>query len=137
MAGEKGGKDWLLYVESTHGSGTYTLLGGLRSTGFTRNAEEIDVTNQGSNQERELLDGAGIKTREISGSGVFTNSTTLTYVEDRHESQALTRFRVADVDSGRQYTSLFKITSVERTGDYNNEQGYSISLSSSGALTVS
>ena len=133
----KGGKDFLLKVEDSAGAGTYTTLGGLRSTSVTRNAEAIDATNHVSNQNREILDGAGIRSMSISGSGIFTTDANLGLVEDAHETQALTRFQVIDVDAGRTYTALFKIVTFERSGDYNNEQAYSISLESSGSITVS
>lgn len=133
----KGGKDFLLKVEDSAGAGTYTTLGGLRSTSVTRNAEAIDSTNHGSNQNREILDGAGIRSLSISGSGIFTTDANLAVIEDAHEAQTLTRFQVIDVDSGRTYTALFKIVTFERSGDYNNEQAYSISLESSGSITTS
>lgn len=132
----KAGKNFLLKVEDTAGAGTYTTLGGLRSTTFTKSAEAIDATNHGSNQNKELLDGAGIKSVSLSGSGIFTDSTTLDRVEDAHDAQELTRFQVIDTDAGKTYTALFKITSFERAGDYNNEQSYSISLESSGSVTI-
>lgn len=132
----KGGKDFLLKVEDTHGSGTYTTVAGLRSTSFTKNAEAIDATNHGSNQNKEILDGAGIKSVSISGSGIFDTGATLDRVEDAHDAQTLTRFQVVDADAGKTYTALFKITSFERSGDYNNEQAYSIALESSGAVTI-
>lgn len=134
----KGGKDFLLKVEDAPaGSGTYTTLGGLRSTSFTKSAEAIDATNHGSNQNSEILNNAGIKKMSISGSGIFTSDASLGQIEDAHDNQTLTRFQVIDVDSGRTYIGLFKITSFERSGDYNNEQAYSISLESSGSVAIS
>jgi len=135
MAGEKGGKDFLLKVDT--GGATFVTVGGLRSTGFTQASEMIDVTNHGSNQERTLLAGAGIKSRSISGSGIHNgDGATLNLIDDLADSQALNDFQVVDADSGRTYQASFKVTSFERTGDYNNEQGYSISLESSGPLTI-
>lgn len=138
MSGEKAGKLFLLKVEDTPaGSGTYTTVGGLRSTSMTRGAEAIDATNHGSNQNKELLNNAGIKSMSISGSGIATTSETLQDIEDAFENQELTRFQIIDNETGgRKYTALFKITSFERAGDYNNEQTYSISLESSGAVTT-
>lgn len=133
----KGGKDWLLKREDTAGSGTFTTIGGLRETNMTFNAEAIDSTDQGSSQNRTLLSGAGIKSMSVSGSGIFTNSATLSLMEDDFISQVLVNFRLVDADSGRSYTGAFKITSFERGGAYNAEQTYSVSLESSGAITIS
>jgi TP901-1 family phage major tail protein len=133
----KAGKNFLLKVEEVAGGGSYATVGGLRSTSFTKSAEAIDATNHGSNQNKEILDGAGIKSMAISGSGIFTTDASLDVVEDAFDAQTLTRFQVVDADTGKTYTGLFKITSFERGGDYNNEMSYSISLESSGAITIS
>lgn len=133
----KGGKDFLLRAESAPNSGTYLDLGGLRSTTLAGAAESIDVTNHGSNEWREILDGAGIRQYDISGSGVYTNAAILTTVEDAFLANQQMRFQIVDLDAGRTYTGKFKIPSFERTGDYNNEQAYSISLESSGEVVIS
>lgn len=133
----KGGKDLLLKLEDSAGAGTYTTIGGLRSKNFSWSADGIDVTNHGSNQNKELLDGAGIKSMSISGEGVFTDDANLATLEAAFIAQALTRFQIIDTSSGgKSYTGLFKITSLERAGEYNGEQTWSISLESSGSITV-
>lgn len=134
----KGGKLWLLKVEdSPAGSGTYTTVGGLRETSLSMSAEAIDATNHGSNQNKEILDTAGIKSMALSGSGIFTDAQNLEDIEDNYHSQTLTRFQCIDNETGgRTYTGLYKITSFERTGGYNNEQTYSLSLESSGSITT-
>lgn len=137
MAGERGGKDLLLKVESS--PSVYTTLGGLRSKSFSLSADGIDVTNHDSNQLRELLDECGTFSMSLSGSGIHNgDGTTLNYVEDQCIAQTLTRFQIIDsAASGRTYTVLCKVTSWERTGEYNGEQTYSVSLESSGGLTIS
>lgn len=134
---KKGGKDFLLKMESSAGSGTYNTIGGLRSTGFSREAEAIDVTSHGSNQNKELLSGAGIKSASISGEGVWDDNADKDTVEDIFENQSLWSFQVVDADTGITYQGTFKITSFERAGDYSAEQTFSISLESSGALSKS
>ena len=137
MAGEKGGKDLLLKVD-IDGTPTYNTLGGLRSKTMTVNAEAIDVTNHGSNQWREILDGCGIRSMSIAGSGVHNgDAATLNLVDDLSRTQVLNRFQIVDDDSGRTYTAFFKVVSFERAGEFNAEQTYSITLESSGDVTVS
>lgn len=133
---EKGGKDLLLKVDT--GGSTFVTIGGLRTKSMSVNAEPIDVTNHGSNQNRTLLDGGGILSMSVSGSGVHDgDSATLNLIDDNNRSQTLTAFQIVDDDSGRTYEASFKITAFERSGDHNAEQAYSISLESSGAITVS
>lgn len=135
MSGEKGGKNLLLKIDN--GAGTYTTLGGLRSKSMTLNAEAIDVTNHGSNEWKELLDGAGVKSMSISGSGVFNTSTTLSQAITDWAAQTLRNFQIVDADSGLTFQGAFKITSMERAGEYNGEQTWSMSMESSGTITIS
>jgi len=135
MANERGGKNILLKVNTT--GSTYVTLGGLRSKGLTMNADGIDITNHGSNEWREFLDGAGIKNMSVSGSGVFQNDATLTTVRTNFLAQTLTNFQVVDdAASGITYQGAYKITSLEVTGEYNGEAVWSISLESSGEISI-
>lgn len=136
MAGEKAGKDWLLKIEDSGTPGQFTTFGGLRSNSLTINNEAIDVTNKGSNQWRTLLDGAGIRSMSISGSGVFTNSQTLSQARQDCINGTLRKFQMIDDDSGDTFEGFYKITSMERGGEYNGEMTWSLSLESSGEITV-
>lgn len=135
MAGEKGGKDLLLKVENP--TSVFTTVGGLRSKSLSIAADGIDVTNHDSAQQRTFLDNAGIVSLSLSGSGIHNgDGTTLNFIEDQCLAQTLTKFQITDA-SGRTYTVLCKITSFERTGEFNGEQTYTISLESSGGVVIS
>lgn len=136
MSGEKGGKDLLLKINTT--GSTYVTMGGLRTKNYSINGEGIDVTNHESGQRRTFLDGAGIVSMSLSGGGVHNgDAATLNLAEDNCLAQTLTNFQIVDADSGRTYQAAFKIVTFERTGEYNGAQEYSISLESSGSITVS
>lgn len=129
------GKDLLLEVETSPSN--YVLVGGLRTKAFTFNGEAIEKTNHGSDQWKELIDGAGIRSMSLSGGGVALNDSTIILIEDNAFSQTLTNFRITDTSAnGRVYTACCKIVSVERSSEYNAEQTYSISLESSGEVTI-
>ena len=131
----RGGKDLLLEVETA--PSVYTLLGGLRTKSFTINSEAIETTNHGSGEYKEMLDGSGIRSMSLSGGGVSVDDATLVLVEDNCIANTLTNFRITDQSTnGRTYTVCCKIASVERAGEYNAEQTYSISLESSGVITI-
>ena len=108
MAAQKG-LDLLLKINTT--GSTYVTVGGLRSTSITMNEESVDATNKDSAGQRTLLAGGGVQSVSVSGSGVFTDST----------SEVL--------------MSSFQITSLEYAGEYNGEATYSVSLESAGAIT--
>src|SRR3990172_9821018 len=73
MTAQKG-KDLLLKVDSD-GAGDFVTVAGLRARNLSFNAATVDVTDQeSSGRWRELLEGAGIKTARIAGSGIFKDA---------------------------------------------------------------
>lgn len=125
-----------LLQRDTNGGGNWVTIGGLRSKSFTMNNEMIDVTNHGSNQLRQILDGCGTFSMSVSGSGVYdADADTLHALEDAVKDGTLQTMRLVDED-GRTYTGSFKVTSLERGGEYNAEATYSISLESSGDVVI-
>ena len=136
MAGEKAGKNLLLEVAD--GSGTFTEVGGLRSKSLTINNELIDSTNHGSNEWREILDGAGIRMMTFSGSGIFNNDANLAQMRDACINGSLLTMRIRqDSAPTATYQGTFKCTSFEVAGEYNAEQTYNLTFESSGQVTVS
>jgi len=142
MAAQKG-LDVLMKIDI---SGTKTTIGGLRSTSITLNEESVDITNKDSLGTRTLLAGAGVNSVSISGSGVFTDSTSEVAVRTAYQAQQNTSngssaqtavfksFQFAIPDLGT-YTGLFQITSLEYAGEYNGEATYSMSFESAGYVT--
>jgi TP901-1 family phage major tail protein len=73
MTAQKG-KDLLLKVDSD-GEGTFVTVAGLRARNLAFNAATVDVTDtESAGRWRELLEGAGIKTARITGSGIFKDA---------------------------------------------------------------
>ncbi len=129
----KAGKDFLLKVAV---AGVQTTLGGLQAKSMTINNEEIDITNHGSNQWKEVLDGAGVRSLAVSGSGVHDDSAPLKTVEDAAFDGTLLTFQLIDVATGgKSYTFSAKVTSFEHSGEHNAAHTYSISIVSSGEVT--
>jgi TP901-1 family phage major tail protein len=114
---------------------TSVTVGGLRSKTMTINNEAIDVTNHLSEEFKKLADQAGIRSHTISGSGVFTNDANLNHIRRLSYDGVLARFDIIDVTASKKFVGYYKIVSMERAGDYNNEQTYSLSLESSGETT--
>jgi len=132
---EKAGKMLLLQLDV--GGGSYSTIGGLKTKEYSFSNEEIDVTNHGSNEWKTILDGAGTKQMEVSGSGVHNgDSSTLDALEDAVLDGTLVTLKVYDSDSGRSYSGSFKVTEFSRTGSFDGAQEYSLSAKSSGEVTV-
>lgn len=126
------GKDFIVEVDSD-GAGTYVQVARMRSNGLTVNAEEIDITSMDDDQFKTLLSGAGIRSATLSMSGVLSDEAPIDVIRTALLDQILTRFRLTEING--QWLSYFKITSFEKTGEYNGAQLYSMSLSSSGPIT--
>jgi TP901-1 family phage major tail protein len=128
------GKDLLLKLDTT-GSGGFETVAGLRATRLTFNAETVDVTSLDSTGGwRELLAGAGVKSAQISGSGVFRDEAT--------DARARTVFFNGDIPLAQLIIpdfgvveGPFQITSLEYAGSFDGEATYEIALASAGELT--
>lgn len=126
------GKDFLVQVETVT-PGTYATAAGMRSTGLTLNAEAVDVTDKGDTPWRQILDGAGINSMSLSLSGVFTDSTVLEDMLGYCMAGTLHNYRLTS-GLGDKFTGSFKITSLERNGEYNGAEQYSMTLESAGTV---
>jgi TP901-1 family phage major tail protein len=119
MTAQKG-KDLLLKVDSD-GAGSFATVGGLRARTLAFNAASVDVTDQESaGRWRELLEGGGIKTARLSGSGIF---------KDAASDETLRQYFFAGTVEGP-----FQIASLEYGGQHDGEVSFDLSLESAGAL---
>ena len=53
------------------------MIGGIRTESMTINNETVDVTDKDGNGWRELLEGAGITSMSLKGSGVVSDNAVL------------------------------------------------------------
>ena len=116
----------------------FTALGNVQTLSKEFTATEIEITSQSSNNNRELLEEAGIKQMTLSVEGYVPDSTLFRSLETNMLNQKLRWFQVSRPDnSGRTYTGKFKITSLSDTGGVGDAVTFSLSLMSSGAVTIS
>src|ERR1700742_196551 len=89
------GRDLLVKIGDGGSPETFTTVAGLRATTLSFNAQTVDVTNADSaNQWRELLDGGGVKSAAISGSGVFKDAASDQALRTAFFNQSLTDFQI-------------------------------------------
>lgn len=133
MAAQKG-KALLLKI----GSGepvTYAAVAGLRTHSLAFNATSVDITNAESAQEwRELLAGAGVKSAQVSGAGIFRDAASDETVRSAFFNQTAANFQIVVPDFGT-IEGPFLISSLEYGGEYDGEVTFTIVLVSAGALT--
>ena len=113
----------------------FQTIGGIRSTNFNISANSIDVTNKSSGEWRELLENRGVVTLSLSGDGIMDASNLQKELELNTQTQKLRWFRISRED-GRSFLVKCKITSFEFSGDYDQAMTFSISLESSGGMTI-
>lgn len=114
----------------------FKTVGGLRSSGVSFASEGIDITNYGSNQWRQMKDGAGIRAVSVSGDGVYTIATNYRAMETDAYANNLVCLAFVDVAAGRVYHGCFKITSLEITGEHGGEATFTMAAESAAAITV-
>lgn len=128
------GKDLLIKVDMT-GTGSFTTIAGLRATRISFNAESVDVTSLDSaGGWRELLGGAGVRSANLSGSGVFRDADTDERARQLFFDGETPAFQVVIPDFGT-VERPFQVTALEYAGSHNGEATYELSLASAGALT--
>lgn len=113
----------------------YTTIAGLRTTQLGINAEAVVITNKGSGGWRELLSGAGVRTISLSGSGVFTNSAAETRLRGKALAGVIDDYEIV-FESAERFRGKFLVTRLDYAGDFNAERTYTVSLESSGPVTV-
>lgn len=128
------GKDLLIKVDLI-GDNQFVTVAGLRATRIAFNAETVDVTSlESTGGWRELLAGAGVKSAQISGSGVFRDANTDERARQIFFDAEMPNFQVV-IPSFGVVQGPFQITAIEYAGNYNGEATYEMSLASAGQLT--
>jgi len=116
----------------------------LTSASIGLSSEEVDITNKNSNQWKELLNGAGVKSASISGSGFSSNDFSQGLIDSLFLSGEIREYRLyregaigasLDVSGDDYFQMCAKITSLTYAGEANQAQTIEISLSSSGTVT--
>lgn len=132
MAAQKG-KDLLLKVDSD-GLGAFITVAGLRSRTLAFNTETVDVTHsESAGHWRELLEGAGVKSARVTGSGIFKDAASDETVRALFFNGTIRSWQMVIPDFGT-VTGAMQITSLELTGRHDGEVGFELSLESAGQL---
>jgi len=132
MAAQRG-RDLLVKIADENGD--YKTIIGLRAKTLNLNAKAVDVTHsQSENAWRELLPGAGIKTLEISGNGIFQDSDSDAQMRAAFFSQAIQFLEVIIPNFGI-IQGGFILTELSYAGRYDGETNYEMQLSSASEQT--
>jgi len=111
----------------------FSTIGGMRTTRFVFNSKLIDTTNKDSGAWRQILEGGGIRYISISGDGLFTDSNAEEIMREQAFNNHIKNYELY-FGNGDKLSGSFQITSYERSGDYDGEETYKITLESSGEI---
>ena len=127
------GKDLLIKIDMT-GGGLFETVAGLRASRIAMNQEAVDVTSlESQGRWRELLPDAGVRSADISGSGVFRDANSDERVRAIFFGAEIPDFQVVVPDFGI-IEGKFQIASLEYSGTHNGEATFEMSLRSAGEL---
>ncbi len=131
MSAQKGA---LMLLREGLAAGSPTTVAGSRSTSIRHNREMVEITNKDSAQRRELLAAAGTKSQQIQISGIYFDGSSQDTIQGFVDADTLNDFSMI-FGNGDIYEGSFQITEYERTGEYNGEETFSMTLESSGQTT--
>ncbi len=133
MTAQKG-RDLLLKIDTT-GAGAFITVAGLRANTLSFNTETVDVSHQESaGAWRELLAGAGLKTANIRGQGIFKDAASDATLRSYFFNATIRKWQVIVPDFGT-VEGPFQITALELAGRHDAEVTFELALESAGELT--
>jgi TP901-1 family phage major tail protein len=133
MAAQKGLE--MLLKADTDGAGTYVTLGGIQATSLSLDQEDVDITSQDdTSRYRQLLSGAGIKSVDFTGEGVFKDDTGIGTAWTYWQNNTFRNWRVI-IPSFKQVQGPFRVK-LKFSADENKEVKFSIDAASAGDLTI-
>lgn len=128
------GKLIAMSIESAT-AGTYLAFGGLLSKSIRMNGAVIDITDGDSTDLfQELLDGGGVKSMELTGSGHFNDDAAIERARSLFMTGTLEKFRLL-IPSWGTVEGDFAITSLEFSGNHDGAVAQTVTVMSSGKPT--
>ena len=114
-------------------SATYTTIGACIAHTFTINNESIDVSDKDSSRWAEKLN-AGQRSLSISFNGWVSDDAAFAVMEAAAEADTIVSMKLL-YGASKTCTCDFHIDSFEYTGEYNNAQTFSCTLSNDDSPT--
>jgi TP901-1 family phage major tail protein len=128
------GRDGVLSI--WNGS-AFIVIGGLRAKSIKLDQTNVDITTaDSSGRWREMINGAGVRSVEIDGAGMYDRDPGIKLALAAFNNSALATMRFAHTGIGMQIDGAFIIDSISIDSPYDGAAGYSIKVSSAGAITL-
>lgn len=111
----------------------WNLIGGIKSSKMEIASQIVDITNVSSRLWRELMPTASLKYVNISAEGVFSNSFAESSITNIALAGEIKEYKL-EFAKDKKIQGKFQITYYQRYGKIDEEERYSINISSSGAV---
>lgn len=131
MSAQKG-RQVLIKVEDSPGSGTYTSVAGMRAKQFSLNNGEVDLSDADSDWQK-VGAGFGLKAVRISGNGIFTEHATQKKIVAAVLAGTLLNYQMVVPGLGT-FTGAFNASGIDMGANHDNELGFSSQFNSSGTI---
>ena len=115
----------------------FSQVGSVRTVSRNFAAAAIDITTQSSSENRELLDGRGIKTFDVSVGGVADDAQIYKDLLADLLANNLRWFQIDQVDASVKYTFKGKIVSLNQDASHDDAVAFTLEVQSSGSVTIS
>ena len=112
-----------------------TVIAAMRVTRFAINNQTVDVTTKDSNGFRALLAGAAAASMQISAQGILDANAQSTTLINRCLTGSIDAYGIV-FDNSDKIDASCQLTSFEAEGQEGDAQTYSLTLESSGTITV-
>ena len=121
------GRDFVLLIDDGL---SYARVEAQRSTSLSISSESVDSTVKGEDW-RDILQGAGINSAQVTLSGVASNSPMYMLLLSKKIAREHIDCQIDD-SVGAFLLGTFKIVSIAASGTHNGEETYDITLESTG-----
>lgn len=123
----------LVLKKGTSASGT--AIAAMRTISAQINSETVDVTSADDvNRWRQLLAATGVKSMQITMSGILKDVATANTMIKDVIAQTVDAYGITASTLGT-FNGNWQLTSFEFTGEYNGEAQYTMTLESAGDIT--
>ncbi len=127
------GANVLLAAGNGGGPETFAAIGGMRLTALQLANRPLEATNRESGAWRALAAATGARAVSISGRGWFTASAAEETLRGYAFAGSANNWRIT-FPAGNTLTGSFIVTAYSRSGEVGDEENFSLTLESAGAL---
>ncbi len=127
------GRGFLLQIQTDDSPLTYATIGGFETNDLTKTNESVDVTDKGTAPHRELLQGAGIQSKSVTGNGFVSDDAQFELVVAAAEADTFVILKLIS-DAGDTHIGTFQVTNFQRGGEKNGAETFSCTFESSGQI---